>query len=93
MLEASVMAGVSYSTRRQSPEHTISWWNSVVRQPRSHTLAVLLGLLSTAALAQARAIEVGKPFPNLRLATLDGQPASIEDFRGTKVVLHVFASW
>jgi len=39
-------------------------------------------------------LQVGKPFPNLRLPSLkDGSPMSIQDFRGQKVVLHVFASW
>ena len=40
------------------------------------------------------AIEVGKPFPNLILPSLeDGRPASIVQFRGKKTLLHVFASW
>lgn len=40
------------------------------------------------------AIEVGQPFPNLMLPALDGgAPASIAQFRGRKILLHVFASW
>ena len=39
-------------------------------------------------------IEVGQPFPDLVLPSInDGQPMSITDFRGQKIVLHVFASW
>ena len=39
-------------------------------------------------------IKAGEPFPTLVLPTMtDGSPASITDFRGKKVVLHVFASW
>ena len=39
-------------------------------------------------------IKAGEPFPALVLPTMtDGSPASITDFRGKKVVLHVFASW
>jgi len=39
-------------------------------------------------------IEVGEPFPELAFPALDdGQPWSIRDFRGQKVILHVFASW
>jgi len=39
-------------------------------------------------------IRKGEPFPAIVLPTMaDGSPASITDFRGTKVVLHVFASW
>ena len=38
--------------------------------------------------------EVGTPFPTLSLPSLDdGRPASIGDFRGQKVILHIFASW
>lgn len=38
--------------------------------------------------------QVGQPFPDLTLPALDdGRPASIRDYRGQKVVLHVFASW
>ena len=37
---------------------------------------------------------VGEPFPTIALPALeDGRPRSIADFRGKKVVLHVFASW
>jgi len=39
-------------------------------------------------------LEIGQPFPNLVLPAMDdGRPLSIVDFRGEKVVLHVFASW
>jgi hypothetical protein len=36
---------------------------------------------------------VGEPFPNVALPGLDGAPASIADFRGHKLILHIFASW
>ncbi|ANM29684.1 hypothetical protein ABI59_08965 [Acidobacteria bacterium Mor1] len=59
-------------------------------------LAALLLMPATTALAQGLDIpfEVGQPFPELSLPSAeDGQPLSIRDFRGKKVVLHVFASW
>jgi hypothetical protein len=38
--------------------------------------------------------EVGRPFPLLALPDCaDGRPRSIADFRGRKIILHVFASW
>ena len=43
--------------------------------------------------AEAAPIEIGKPVPDLVLPTLDGQPKSLADFRGQKVLLHIFASW
>ncbi len=58
--------------------------------------AALLLLSATAADAQRPDIpfEVGQPFPDLTLPSAeDGKPLSIRDFRGRKVVLHVFASW
>lgn len=38
--------------------------------------------------------EVGEPFPNVTLPSAeDGSPLSLADFRGQKVILHIFASW
>lgn len=38
--------------------------------------------------------EVGEPFPTLAFPSLeDGEPMSLADLRGHKVILHVFASW
>jgi hypothetical protein len=40
------------------------------------------------------AFEIGKPFPEFVLPSAeDGRPMSIAQFRGKKVLLHVFASW
>lgn len=37
---------------------------------------------------------VGEPFPTIAFPALaDGEPASIADFRGHRLILHVFASW
>ena len=39
-------------------------------------------------------IRVGEPFPSLVLPSAsDGRPATVQQYRGRKVVLHVFASW
>lgn len=39
-------------------------------------------------------IEVGRAFPLISLPLLkDSSPASIADFHGEKVILHIFASW
>ncbi len=39
-------------------------------------------------------LEVGQPLPELILAALeDGRPASLSEFRGRKMLLHIFASW
>jgi hypothetical protein len=55
-----------------------------------------LALATSAAWAQApeTGLEVGQRFPELVLPSAeDGRPMSIADFRGKRVVLHVFASW
>ena len=54
--------------------------------------AALLGLIAAASSAAVE-IRVGEPFPQIAMPTLDGELRSIADFRGRKVVLHVFASW
>jgi hypothetical protein len=39
-------------------------------------------------------IEKGKPFPPIVLPALeDGSPRSLADFRGERILLHIFASW
>ena len=54
-------------------------------------VALFTGLVSQVAAAK---MEVGQPFPLLRLPSLDdGRPMSVADFRGSKLVLHLWASW
>ena len=50
-------------------------------------IALLLGV------SVAGALDVGEPFPALELPRLDGGTGSINDYRGQKLALHVFASW
>ena len=39
-------------------------------------------------------VEAGQPFPEIVLPSIeDGRPASLAQYRGKKVLLHVFASW
>lgn len=38
-------------------------------------------------------IEEEKPWPGFYLPDLEGKPLSVQDYRGKKVVLHIFASW
>jgi hypothetical protein len=46
------------------------------------------------ALRPAPRFSVGEAFPLIALPVIeDGRARSIADFRGQKVVLHVFASW
>jgi len=50
--------------------------------------------LSPSLSAQMGDIQVGRPFPELSLPLMDGAgSASIASFRGSKLVLHVWASW
>lgn len=44
--------------------------------------------------SQSQSLEVGEPFPNIVLPSLeDGRPLSLVQFRGQKIILHIFASW
>ncbi len=57
-------------------------------------LAVLAAGGSSAWTSSQDPFRVGEPFPDLLLpAAADGRTASLADFRGQKLVLHVFASW
>jgi len=57
-------------------------------------LLTIITLLSVSAHAGPPTIEVGKAFPQITMPALGGVGAmSIRDFRGQRVVLHVFASW
>ena len=38
-------------------------------------------------------IALNKPFPEILMPTLDGTPQLLSQYRGKKIVLHVFASW
>jgi len=57
--------------------------------------AALLGAMFASETASAQGLIVeGEPFPEIAFPALeDGTAMSIRDFRGEKVVLHVFASW
>jgi len=56
--------------------------------------AILATVVLTVSSARAQDIQVGEPFPDLVLPSIeDGSPTSIASYRGKKVFLHVFASW
>ena len=54
----------------------------------------ILSLALAAPAVAGEKLAVGLPFPDLTLPALeDGKPVSIRDFRGQKLILHIFASW
>ncbi len=61
--------------------------------------AIAAGPVATAGSSSAAvsnpvpSLEVGQPFPEIVLPSLGGEPMSISSFRGTKVAMHVWASW
>ncbi len=61
------------------------------------SLALLIGATSVVpAYGQrvASRFQSGQPFPTIAFPSLEeGTPASIADYRGKKLLLHVFASW
>lgn len=73
----------------------------MVYHPLSSILSLVI-FLSVAVVAPGQAqgrgpttgFEVGQPFPGLAFPRLDdGRTTSLADFRGKKLLLHVFASW
>lgn len=58
------------------------------------TSFALVFLLMAVSATQASPFRVGEPVPELTLPSLsDGSPLSLSDFRGKRVMLHVWASW
>lgn len=56
-------------------------------------LALVLSLAATSASA-ASPFRVGAPLPRVTLPSIeDGAARSLSDFRGEKLMLHVWASW
>jgi hypothetical protein len=57
-------------------------------------LAALLAATPTAAQLPPPGLEVGQRFPSVAFRDVeDGRAVSIDDFRGDKVLVAVFASW
>jgi hypothetical protein len=64
-----------------------------MKPPGLAKIAALFAL-ATAAGASASPFRMGEPVPRLRLPSVaDGRPLALADFRGEKVMLHVWASW
>jgi len=64
-------------------------WSSLV-------LLLVTLLMGKATTANPRPVgfEVGQAFPNWVLPSLEnGRPLSLAQFRGQKLILHIFASW
>ena len=71
---------------------------SKVTQPHFLTkllpAATLACAVTVAPAAPSLPFEVGAPFPDIVLPSLeDGRPTTVADFAGRKLALHVFASW
>lgn len=60
----------------------------------SRTLTALLSFTLTASNSLAFKPEVGKPLAGFTLPRIDdGEPVSLSDYRGRKLLLIMFASW
>jgi hypothetical protein len=56
-----------------------------------HSILCVLFFMLT---GMSHGFQKGVSFPNQSFPTIEGgQPVSIKDYSGEKVVLHVFASW
>jgi len=57
-------------------------------------LSLLISLCIISEVLAQKDFTVGASFPEMKLPTLaDGRLTSIADYRGYKVILHIFASW
>ncbi len=63
-------------------------------KPTNSAKLTLFFLLAAASSTGASPFRVGEPVPRLRLPSVSGgSPLSLSDFRGEKLMLHVWASW
>ena len=70
--------------------------------PRRFLVSTIPALAATATIAIATAAQelpqtgfaVGEPFPTTAFPSLeDEHPMSVADYRGKRLILHIFASW
>ena len=65
-----------------------------MRQNLIFLLVAILVLVAPQSVKAQPKFKVGDSFPNLQLPSLHtGVADSIENYRGQKLILHVFASW
>jgi hypothetical protein len=56
--------------------------------------AIWSGAVSAQTRPEVTGFRVGEPFPEIAFPSADaGRPMSLADFRGKKLLLHIFASW
>lgn len=64
---------------------------------RALIVVAMLALSDGASTSAQSAFREGEPFPPIVLPTVSatgaGEPRSVADFRGEKIILHMFASW
>ena len=95
-LRAAELAGPGHQSRRHSISGAIRKSPVCIlgKMTFLKSSCLLLGLSVMMTTVSATGIEVGSPFPSLTLPSLrDGSPHSIKDWRGKKIVLHIWASW
>jgi hypothetical protein len=64
------------------------------RIPITLLCAMIVGALPPRGVAGGVELKSGQPFPEIFLPKLaDGRPGAVSQFRGKKLILHIFASW
>jgi hypothetical protein len=86
----------SGDVKRSGPEELSGTFGAAARQGTAASRDPIVFRQSGAAAARAggtASIEVGKPFPELRLVAMNGQMVPIASFRGKTVLVTFFQSW
>jgi hypothetical protein len=61
-------------------------------RPQAFALALLTGAFGTP--TAGAGLSEGRPFPRITLPSADGRRmCSVNDFSGSKTMLHIFAAW
>ena len=56
-------------------------------------VSLVIAVVLLGACSQSSAIETGQTAPDFSLTNIDGQKASLSDFKGKAIILNFFASW
>lgn len=76
--------------RRRNKRLTLRWW---LKELPAWGITMLVVLAVVTVLGQLRAPEVVGTTPDFALLDLDGNTVYLEDFRGRRVLINVWATW
>jgi thiol-disulfide isomerase/thioredoxin len=77
----------------------MSWFTKMAEEKPNQLVLILaaafgiMGFMSSRSLFKAGAEILGKPAPTVQMQTINGDPISIQKFRGKPVIVNFWATW